>query len=71
MTLEEQDPLIAKAKELLAQHGFKLSVNGCGCCGSPWVRLEHRGQPIIDAGEDRSDRTVSDCCFDMFEEAKP
>lgn len=67
---QETDAQIAKAKELLAQHGFKLSVEACGCCGSPWVRLEYQGQPIIDEGVGKTDRTRSRCDFDMFKEVE-
>ena len=38
---------IELAKEILLEYGFQLEVGGCGCCGSPWVRLEHMGKEII------------------------
>ena len=60
----KEEEQIAKAKELLRAAGFRLSVLGCGCCGSPEVRLEHNGITIIGEG----DVPVNECNFDMFEE---
>lgn len=44
---EQKKRQIELAKKLLSESGFQLEVGGCGCCGSPWVRLEHLGQEII------------------------
>ena len=57
---------IEKAKELLLANGFKLEVGGCGCCGSPWVRLEYKGEAIIGTEKEATD----DCSFSMFDEEK-
>lgn len=62
MSIEDQ---IEKAKKLLAEAGFKLEVGGCGCCGSPWVRLEHRGEPII---FDTDGLSLDGVKINMFEE---
>lgn len=47
MTGNDEDAQVVRAKELLAKHGFRIEVGGCGCCGSPWVRLEYCGELII------------------------
>lgn len=66
---------IEEAKALLKAHGFKLSIGGCGCCDSPWVRLSHNGRDIIfDASGDvdaHGVRSVDQVNFDMFEDAPP
>lgn len=63
MTLAEQ---IERAKALLAEHGFKMSVDACGCCESPGVRLEHNGEVIIGDRDGAANRAN----FNMFEEEK-
>lgn len=37
---------IARIKEILEAKGIKMSVSGCGCCGSPGVTLECDGEEI-------------------------
>jgi len=39
--------------------GILMSVGACGCCESPWVKMEIAGEVIIDADK---------ASFDMFEE---
>lgn len=48
-------------KKLLASHGFKIELIGCGCCGSPQLKVEYQGKEIID------DSVVN---FDMFASVK-
>lgn len=38
---------VERAKKLLADAGFQLSLGGCGCCGSAWVRLTHNEEDVI------------------------
>lgn len=26
-----------RVEEILNKHNIKISIGGCGCCGSPWV----------------------------------
>jgi uncharacterized Zn finger protein (UPF0148 family) len=52
---------IEEAKKLLKNNGFTMSIEGCGCCGSPWVTLHHNGKIIIDDEE---------VIFNMFEDVK-
>ena len=35
-------------RRILDQYGIKLSIRGCGCCGSPTVSFEHNGEVILD-----------------------
>lgn len=37
-----------KMKKILTKHGIKMSISGCGCCGSPWVSFEYNGKMIVD-----------------------
>ncbi len=48
MTKEEK---IEKMKEILKSHDIEMSVDGCGCCGSPWVSFVFKGEEIIDEEE--------------------
>lgn len=49
-----------KVKEILAKHDIKMSVVACGCCGSPRVRFEYKGNTIVEDGYEFD--------FSMFEE---
>ena len=57
---------IEEAKRLLAEAGFKMEVGGCGCCGSPWVKLSHNERLVIFDEEDRDSRY--DVHFNMFQD---
>lgn len=39
---------IARVKQILRDNGIAMIVDGCGCCGSPRVRVEYEGLVIID-----------------------
>jgi hypothetical protein len=49
-----------KVAEALRAKGIRINVGGCGCCGSPWVKVEVDGEVIAD---------VDYFNFDMFDEA--
>lgn len=51
--------------EILRTHGIMMSVGGCGCCGSPWVRFQYKGEDIL---LNSWYNVEPDCDFDMFEE---
>lgn len=50
---------IEKMKKILVEHGIEMKVEGCGCCGSPWVTFTYKGKKIVDE--------VDDCVFDTQE----
>lgn len=39
-----KDELLAE----LAKRGIKIDIGGCGCCGSPWVKVVLDGQLVFD-----------------------
>ena len=41
-----------KIEEILKEHGIKMSIGGCGCCSSPWVSFEYKGEMIINDEDD-------------------
>lgn len=44
---EEIENMKKKMKEILQQCNIKISISGCGCCGSPWVSFEKDGVKIV------------------------
>lgn len=56
------EDLKLKVKEILKQHNIRISIGGCGCCGSPWVSFEKDGVKIVDNDDDFN--------IDMFEDDK-
>lgn len=52
---------VTKLKEELRKRGIVMQVGGCGCCGSPWLKVEIDGEVILD-----DDKIY----IDMFEEAE-
>ena len=54
---------VNKAKEILLSHGIKINIGSCGCCESPWVTLEYKGERII------NERDM--CAIVMIDEKKP
>lgn len=37
-----------RIQRLLAERGVKIKLGGCGCCGSPWLKLEIDGETVFD-----------------------
>ena len=44
----DKEAIKEKVKEILLSHGIKMTIGGCGCCGSPWVSFVYNGQTICD-----------------------
>lgn len=57
---DNQETRIEWVKEVLRSHGIKMEVGSCGCCESPWVAFEYRGEMLLDS--------MKNCGFSMFED---
>ena len=55
---------LERMQEILREHGIVMAVAGCGCCGSPGVYFEYKGERIIFSDE-YAEGTVDDCSFNM------
>lgn len=53
---------IERIEKILKKHNIRIKIGGCGCCGSPWVSFEYKGEIIL-SNEDG-------CNMDMFAENK-
>lgn len=42
------DEQLKEVKRMLKEKGIRISISGCGCCGSPTVDLEIDGILLID-----------------------
>ena len=58
---------IEEAKQLLADDGFQLTILGCGCCGSPRVKLSHNGKDVIFESDFDVGRVKEDITFSMHD----
>jgi hypothetical protein len=38
---------VEKVERILTELGIKMEIGGCGCCGSPWVKVEYKGETVI------------------------
>ncbi len=59
---DQKSQRITMVTELLKSVGIKMEVGGCGCCNSPWVKIEYNGASVCD--EDNFN-------FSMFDQDKP
>lgn len=44
----ESEAKTARLVAILESHGIYMDLEGCGCCGSPRVRVDYQGETIID-----------------------
>lgn len=67
---KEREDQMELAKQLLSDHGFKLTVDGCGCCQSPAVRLTHNDKDVIFKVDSRSGEIteLGDCIIKMHDD---
>lgn len=42
---------IKQLEEELRKRGIQIQVGGCGCCGSPWIKVAIDGVVILDDSE--------------------
>lgn len=40
-----------KVIKILSRHEIRMNIGGCGCCESPWVEFEYKGEMITDQEE--------------------
>ena len=40
-----------KVKRILENAGIKMDIGGCGCCGSPWIKMTYKGELIFNGDE--------------------
>ena len=65
--MDLKDKLEEVKKQLLAR-GIRMSVDGCGCCSSPWLAVEIDGEMIVGrVGDDGRVVDVDGGGFNMFE----
>lgn len=61
---------IENAKRILSNAGFKLTVDGCGCCDSPWVRLTYNDEEVIYDNDDGPYRARRAVYIEMHDEVE-
>lgn len=59
--MENEEEIYKKVQKALKAKGIRISVGGCGCCGSPWFKVEVDGEVVADVENDFN--------LDMFDEA--
>ncbi len=37
----------ARMIEILKRNDIEMKVEGCGCCGSPWVTFKYKGEIVL------------------------
>jgi hypothetical protein len=51
MTLTEKLKQEARVIEEFSKRNIRVEIGGCGCCGSPWVKVEVDKEVILDQDE--------------------
>ncbi len=49
MDLDQRMETCERVMAILREHGIRMAVGGCGCCGSPWVSFWYNGEQILDS----------------------
>lgn len=63
----ELEESLKRMQKILREHSIVMAVDGCGCCGSPGVYFEYKGEPIV-YSEKFPNGTKDDCNFNMRDE---
>lgn len=45
----QRDEKLERIRGILAEHGIRINLSGCGCCESPDFTFEYRGERIIES----------------------
>ena len=44
--MNKREEILERIKTVLLENNIRMDVGGCGCCGSPWISFEYKGETI-------------------------